>query len=76
MPNLLIIMLQRPYGIVSLMDEQCRFPKATDDTFVDALKQHLGAHDNLMINLVGAKKPQFTILHYAAKVECSVGCYS
>jgi len=28
---------KRPNGIFAIIDEQCRFPKATDDTMIDKL---------------------------------------
>ena len=37
----------QPLGIVSMLDEECIVPKATDMTYVDKLvTQHLGKHPN------------------------------
>lgn len=64
---LLDLFLTKPIGILSLLDEECNFPKATDSTFVEKLNQHFGK------NSYYGKSQQtntnkFTINHYAGKV--------
>ena len=40
-------MIEKPLGIVSMLDEECIVPKATDTTLAQKLNdQHLGKHPN------------------------------
>lgn len=63
----------QPLGIVSMLDEECIVPKATDMTYVDKLlTQHMGKHPNFQ----KAKPPKgkqadahFAIVHYAGTVR-------
>ena len=54
-------------GILSILDEECVFPKATDRTYVDKLKSENGTSPKFV-------KPSFKsnfdfgIVHYAGKV--------
>lgn len=54
-------------GILSLLDEECVFPKATDRTYVDKLVASHSSHPKF-------GKPNFksnydfSIIHYAGKV--------
>ena len=42
-----IELIEKPMGIMSILEEQCMFPKATDMTFKDKLYQtHLGMLSN------------------------------
>ncbi|CAD6194130.1 unnamed protein product [Caenorhabditis auriculariae] len=68
-----IELIEKPLGIVSMLDEECIVPKATDMTYVDKLTtQHLGKHPNFQ----KAKAPKgkqaeahFAIVHYAGTVR-------
>lgn len=68
-----IELIEKPLGIVSMLDEECIVPKATDMTYVDKLlTQHLGKHPNFQ----KAKPPKgkqadahFAIVHYAGTVR-------
>jgi myosin protein heavy chain len=57
-------------GILSLLDEECLFPKATDRTYVDKLITSHSGHPKF-------GKPSFksnydfSIIHYAGKVDYS-----
>ena len=31
-------------GVLAVLDDQCRFPKATDETFCNKLKESLASH--------------------------------
>ena len=43
-----IELIEKPMGIMSILEEQCMFPKATDMTFRDKLmQQHLGKNDKV-----------------------------
>ncbi|XP_067672764.1 myosin heavy chain, non-muscle-like isoform X2 [Haliotis asinina] len=63
-----IDLLEKPMGILALLDEECWFPKATDKTFVEKLiAQHTG-HPKF-------HKPDFradadfSLVHYAGRVD-------
>uniref|UniRef100_A0A0K0E1R2 Myosin motor domain-containing protein n=1 Tax=Strongyloides stercoralis TaxID=6248 RepID=A0A0K0E1R2_STRER len=71
-----IDLIEKPLGIISMLDEECIVPKATDMTYAEKLKnQHLGKHSNFQ----SAKPPRgtqgeahFAILHYAGVVRYNV----
>ncbi|VDL69878.1 unnamed protein product [Nippostrongylus brasiliensis] len=68
-----IDLIEKPLGIISMLDEECIVPKATDATYVDKLmNQHHGKHPNFQ----KAKPPKgnqapahFAIVHYAGTVR-------
>lgn len=72
--GLLEFMLQKPTGLISLLDEESNSPEATDLTFASKLKQHLTANRCFKGESGGA----FSIQHYAGEVRfsyCSrLGC--
>ena len=55
-------------GVLSLLDEECWFPKATDKTFVEKLFQKQGKHSKMSKPDFRAKA-DFTVNHYAGKVH-------
>lgn len=59
------LLLQKPIGLISLLDEESNFPKATDLTFGDKLKQHLGTNPCFK----GERSGAFSIHHYAGEVS-------
>ncbi|XP_069791758.1 myosin-IIIb-like isoform X5 [Narcine bancroftii] len=62
---ILDMFLQKPMGLLSLLDEESRFPKASDQTLVDKFE------DNLQTNYFWRPKGMelcFGIEHYAGKV--------
>ncbi|XP_053393233.1 myosin-10-like isoform X7 [Mercenaria mercenaria] len=65
-----IDLLEKPMGILALLDEECWFPKATDKTFVDKLIAQHSTHPKF-------EKPDFraeadfSMIHYAGKVDYS-----
>eukprot|EP00057_Strongylocentrotus_purpuratus_P011170 XP_011665644.1 PREDICTED: myosin-10 [Strongylocentrotus purpuratus] len=65
-----IDLIEKPMGILALLDEECWFPKATDKSFVEKLMKEMGKHNNF-------KKPDFrdtadfSVVHYAGKVDYS-----
>uniref|UniRef100_A0A0N5BM88 Myosin motor domain-containing protein n=1 Tax=Strongyloides papillosus TaxID=174720 RepID=A0A0N5BM88_STREA len=71
-----IDLIEKPLGIISMLDEECIVPKATDMTYAEKLKnQHLGKHTNFQT----AKPPRgkqgeahFAIVHYAGTVRYNV----
>ncbi|XP_057766552.1 myosin-2-like [Salvia miltiorrhiza] len=60
---------KKPLGLVSLLDEESNFPKATSLTFAAKLKQHLNANHCFKGDGTGA----FTICHYAGEVLYDTG---
>ncbi|KYO42746.1 myosin-IIIb-like [Alligator mississippiensis] len=66
---ILDLLLAKPLGLLSLLDEQSRFPQATDKTFVDKLNSSFKG--NVHFQLVRGRVPSFSILHYAGKVQYS-----
>ncbi|KAL9288305.1 Myosin-4 [Arabidopsis thaliana] len=55
---------KKPIGLVSLLNEESNFPKATDTTFANKLKQHLNANSCFK----GERGRGFRIKHYAGEV--------
>ncbi|XP_077254052.1 myosin-2-like isoform X2 [Tasmannia lanceolata] len=55
---------KKPLGLLSLLDEESTFPKATDLTFANKLKQHLNANPCFKGERAGA----FSVRHYAGEV--------
>ncbi|XP_008805849.2 myosin-1-like [Phoenix dactylifera] len=55
---------KKPLGLLSLLDEELTFPKATDLTLADKLKQHLIGNRCFKAEREGA----FRICHYAGEV--------
>ncbi|XP_052177405.1 myosin-2 [Diospyros lotus] len=55
---------KKPIGLISLLDEESNFPKATDLTFASKLKQHLNSNPCFK----GERGGAFSIHHYAGEV--------
>ncbi|XP_010520892.1 PREDICTED: myosin-2-like [Tarenaya hassleriana] len=55
---------KKPIGLLSLLDEESNFPKATDLTFANKLKQHLKANRRFK----GERGRAFRVNHYAGEV--------
>ncbi|VDP06818.1 unnamed protein product, partial [Soboliphyme baturini] len=71
-----IDLIEKPLGILSMLDEECIVPRATDATFVQKLMdQHLGKHPNFQ-KAKPRRKDQadahFAIIHYAGTVRYNV----
>jgi len=70
-----IELIEKPQGILSILEEQCMFPKATDKTLIDALNdKHLGKS-----KCYGKPKPSkaefpphFELAHYAGNVGYNI----
>ena len=56
--------MQKPLGLLSLLDEESTFPNGTDLTLANKLKQHL--HSNSCFR--GDREKLFTVVHYAGEV--------
>lgn len=62
----------QPLGLLSILEEESMFPKATDKTFEEKLKvNHLGKSSNFIKPKPakpGQKESHFAIVHYAGTV--------
>lgn len=66
---LLTMFLARPVGILTLLDEECAFPQATDTSFVEKIDKHF--KDNAFYKPVVRSRghPAFSISHFPGVVE-------
>ncbi|TKR70123.1 hypothetical protein L596_022184 [Steinernema carpocapsae] len=68
-----IELIEKPLGIISMLDEECIVPKASDMTYVQKLNdQHLGKHPNFQKPRPPKGKQaeaHFAIVHYAGTVR-------
>ncbi|KAJ7994672.1 hypothetical protein DPEC_G00251900 [Dallia pectoralis] len=61
---------KKPTALLPLLDEECNFPQATNQTLLDKFKrQHEG---NRYIEFPAVMEPAFIICHYAGKVKYGV----
>ncbi|XP_077065206.1 uncharacterized protein myh14 isoform X10 [Siphateles boraxobius] len=58
-----------PPGVLALLDEECWFPRATDRSFVDKLSAEQGSHSKFMRPRQLKEEADFSIVHYAGKVD-------
>eukprot|EP00117_Sycon_ciliatum_P037106 scpid24935/ scgid27816/ Myosin-IIIa len=65
---LLSLFLEKPIGLFSLLDEESRFPKATDLSFVGKLNQHFGKLEHYVASK-DSRTPHFVVKHYAGEVK-------
>lgn len=56
--------MQKPLGLLSLLDEESTFPNGTDLTFATKLKEHLHADPCFREE----REKAFTVCHYAGEV--------
>lgn len=65
-----IDLIEKPMGIMALLDEECWFPKATDKSFVEKLVNAHSVHPKfLKTDFRGVA--DFAVVHYAGKVDYS-----
>ncbi|WAR11021.1 MYS-like protein [Mya arenaria] len=71
-----IELIEKPMGILSILEEECMFPKASDKTFEDKLKtNHLGkskAFGKVTKSRKGGSNAHFELGHYAGAVPYSI----
>ena len=63
-------------GIMSILEEECMFPKASDNTFKAKLyDNHLGKSNNFQKPRIVKGKPEahFSLVHYAGTVDYNIG---
>ncbi|NXW99139.1 MYH7 protein, partial [Larus smithsonianus] len=70
-----IDLIEKPMGIMSILEEECMFPKATDMTFKAKLfDNHLGKSANFgkPRNIKGKPEAHFALVHYAGTVDYNI----
>ncbi|KAL3993677.1 Myosin head (motor domain) family protein [Acanthocheilonema viteae] len=63
-----IDLIEKPLGVLSLLDEQCIFPKSTDKSYVEKLIANQSKHPKFIIPEFRTKS-DFAIIHYAGRVD-------
>uniref|UniRef100_A0A672GY08 Myosin, heavy chain 14, non-muscle n=1 Tax=Salarias fasciatus TaxID=181472 RepID=A0A672GY08_SALFA len=58
-----------PPGVLALLDEECWFPRATDRSFVEKLSNEQGSHPKFFKSKQPRGEADFSIIHYAGKVD-------
>uniref|UniRef100_A0A665WYU2 Myosin heavy chain 7 n=1 Tax=Echeneis naucrates TaxID=173247 RepID=A0A665WYU2_ECHNA len=70
-----IDLIEKPMGIMSILEEECMFPKASDTTFKAKLyDNHLGKSSNFQKPRIVKGKPEahFALQHYAGTVDYNI----
>ncbi|KAG7235766.1 hypothetical protein INR49_002268, partial [Caranx melampygus] len=70
-----IDLIEKPMGIMSILEEECMFPKASDSTFKAKLyDNHLGKSNNFQKPRIVKGKPEahFALVHYAGTVDYNI----
>ncbi|XP_014916408.1 myosin-7-like [Poecilia latipinna] len=70
-----IDLIEKPMGIMSILEEECMFPKASDATFKAKLyDNHLGKSSNFQKPRIVKGKPEahFALVHYAGTVDYNI----
>ncbi|KAL3866507.1 hypothetical protein ACJMK2_043800 [Sinanodonta woodiana] len=65
------IFSRRPNGLFSLLDEECNFPGASNDTLLSKFHHHHGK-GNVYYEAPQRRESWFAILHYAGKVKYEI----
>lgn len=63
--SFLVFILQKPLGILSLLDEESNAPNSTDFTLASKLKQHLNSNSYFK----GDRGRAFGVRHFAGEVS-------
>nr|XP_061795723.1 myosin-7-like isoform X1 [Nerophis lumbriciformis] len=70
-----IDLIEKPMGIMSILEEECMFPKASDATFKAKLyDNHLGKSNNFQKPRIvkGKAEAHFSLVHYAGTVDYNI----
>ncbi|CAI5456207.1 unnamed protein product [Caenorhabditis angaria] len=65
-----IDLIEKPMGVLALLDEECLFPKANDKTFVEKLQKTHTKHPKFIVPDMRSKS-HFAVVHYAGRVDYS-----
>lgn len=60
----------RPHGLLCLLDDQCNFPGASDETVLQKFVNH--HNDNPLFEVPPCRQSAFVIRHYAGKVKYQI----
>ncbi|ELU10798.1 hypothetical protein CAPTEDRAFT_115466 [Capitella teleta] len=66
--SLLDLFLKTPLGFFSLLDEESRFPQASDRTLLEKLNKNLNSSKEFSCSSKSSQNQSFTINHYAGQV--------
>ncbi|OWF39552.1 myosin-IIIb-like [Mizuhopecten yessoensis] len=61
------LLLRRPEGIFSILEDECRLQTSTDQSYVDKVDHFLGKHSHYKKSK--AREPVFTVTHFAGQVK-------
>ena len=65
--------LQPPKCLLKLLDEECRFPKGTDQSFIEKISHEMGEHEHFIPATDNRRLLlEFGIVHYAGDVVYQV----
>merc|ERR1711931_541003 len=68
-----IDLIEKPLGILSILEEECMFPKATDKSFKDKLYENCGKNKQFgkpaKVDKNALHPPDFELSHYAGRVQ-------
>ncbi|XP_061588845.1 myosin-7 [Cololabis saira] len=70
-----IDLIEKPMGIMSILEEECMFPKASDTTFKAKLyDNHMGKSNNFQKPRIVKGRPEahFSLVHYAGTVDYNI----
>ncbi len=62
--------LAKPIGMLALMNEECKFTRATDASLLEKFYKNLTKNSHFRVPLI--KTPSFNVVHYAAEVKYDV----
>lgn len=65
-----IDLIEKPMGVLALLDEECLFPKANDKSFVEKLQKTHNKHPKFIVPDMRSKS-HFAVVHYAGRVDYS-----
>ncbi|CAP23200.2 Protein CBR-NMY-1 [Caenorhabditis briggsae] len=66
-----IDLIEKPMGVLALLDEECLFPKANDKTFVEKLQKTHIKHPKFIPAELRNRTGDFAVVHYAGRVDYS-----
>ena len=68
------LLASKPAGILSILDDECSFPQASDTSFLE--KCHFHHADNPLYEKPRMSDPEFFVRHYAGKIKYNVSFFS
>eukprot|EP00794_Sanderia_malayensis_P012176 gene12176-13433_t len=65
--DIINLLLEKPYGLFALLDEESKYPNADDNTLVSKFNANCIDHEHY--SNVSSKRPMFAITHFNGKVH-------